>query len=209
MKTVRMLLALTAFLLAFFAVWLTVRFQGALPMLLSAPEGAYLQAEETMDALCAGDYDRAEALLYGNPDLGAAEAPEGTVNQLIWDAYRNSLDYQILGDVYATEQGLALDVKVISMELPAVTEHLGQRAQQLLKQRVAEAEDVSQVYAADNTYRESLVAQVLEEAVRQALEENVRYTYQTVPLQLVWREAQWWVLPEKALLNAVFGNIAG
>lgn len=209
MKGIRYVLAMLAVMLAAAAVWLTVQFPGQLPVLLSVPEEACLQAEKTMDALCSGDYAAAETLLYGMPDLGAREQPEGKVNRMIWDAYQSSLDYQLLGQVYPTEQGLAQDVKIISMELPAVVEHLGQRAQSLLEQRVAEAQDVSEVYGADNTYRDSLVAEVLEEAVRQALEEDVRYTYQIVSLQLVCREGQWWVLPEKALLNAVFGNVAG
>lgn len=209
MKVIRMILALLAVLLMAAAVWLTVQFRGQTPVLLAAPEEARLQADKTMEALCAGAYSEAEALLYGAPELGAEVQPDSGVNQLIWDAYRSSLDYELVGPLYTTDQGLAQDVKIISMELPAVVEHLGQRAQSLLEQRVAEAQDVSEVYGADNTYRDSLVAEVLEEAVRQALEEDVRYAYQIVSLQLVCREGQWWVLPEKALLNAVFGNVAG
>lgn len=209
MKGIRMILALLAVLLAATAVWLTVQFRGQLPVLLAAPAEARLRAEKTMEALCTGAYSEAEALLFGVPDLGAEVQPDSRVNQLIWEGYRDSLDYELVGPLYATEQGLAQDVKIISMELPAVVEHLGQRSQDLLQQRVAEAQDVSEVYSADNTYREALVMEVLEEAARQALEEDVRYTYQIVSLQLVCREGQWWVLPEKTLLNAVFGNVAG
>ena len=208
MKGIRMILALLAVLLAAVAVWLTVQFRGQMPILLVAPEEARLRAEKTMEALCGGAYSEAEKLLYGMPDLGAEAQADSRVNQLIWDAYRSSLDYALVGPLYVTEQGLAQDVKIISMELPAVMEHLGQRSQDLLQQRAAEAQDISEVYGADNTYREPLVMEVLEEAVRQALEEDVRYTYEIVPLQLVCREGQWWVMPDKALLNAVFGGIA-
>lgn len=207
MKYVRMLLGMLAVLLAAGAVWLTVTFRGELPVLLLAPETACRRVEETMDALCSGDYTAAEELLYGMPDLGVDALPEDTVNRMLWDAYRSSLDYQLTGELYTTQQGLARNVKIIHMELPAVTEKLGQRAKELLQQRVEAAQDASEVYDASHGYRENVVAEVLEEAVRQALEEDVRYTYEIVPLRLVCRDGQWWVMPDKALLNAVFGGI--
>ena len=207
MKYVRISLAMLAAMLAAGGLWLTAAFRGELPVLLSAPEAACLRVEQTMDALCAGDYAAAEELLYGGPDLGMDTPLEDTVNRMLWDAYRSSLDYQLTGELYTTEQGLAQNVKIIHMELPAVTEKLGQRAKDLLQQRVEGARDASEVYDASGGYRETVVAEVLEEAVRQALEEDVRYTYEIVPLQLVCRDGQWWVMPDKALLNAVFGGI--
>lgn len=209
MKFVRMLLGIVAVAIAACAVWLTMQFRGQLPVLLSAPAEAYQQAEATVQALCTGAYSDAEKRLYGLPDLGADVQPEDAVNRMIWEAYRSTLDYQMVGQPYATQQGLAQKVKIIGMELPSVTEKLGQRAQQLLQQRVETALDVSEIYDADNTYRESFVAEILEEAVRQALEEDTRYTYQIIDLALVYREGQWWVVPDKALLNAVFGGVAG
>lgn len=209
MRFVRIGFGLLAALLASAAVWLTVTFRGELPFLLSAPEEAGLRVDQTMDALCAGDYAAAENLLYGAPDLGVDVLPEDTVNRMLWEAYRNGLDYKMVGELYATEQGLAQDVKIIHMELPAVTENLGQRAKRLLQQRVEAAQKASEIYDSDHGYRDAVVAEVLEEAVRQALEEDVCYTYEVVSLQLVCREGQWWVVPEKTLLNTVFGGIAG
>lgn len=209
MKYVRIFLGILGALTAASAVWLTVCFQGRLPVLLSVPEEACSTVEQTLEALCSGDGSGGANWLYGRPDLGTDVQPEATVNQLIWQAYRSSLDYQMVGQMYATDQGLAQDVKIISMELPAVTRNLGQRARQLLQQRVESAEDASEIYDAGHGYRESVVAEVLEEAVRQALEEDVRYTYQIVTLQLVWQEGRWWVMPDNALLNAVFGGITG
>lgn len=209
MKYVRVMLGILAAVIAAGAVWLTLQFRGQLPILLSAPEEAQQQAEVTVCALCSGEYADAEKRLYGMPDLGADTQPEDKVNQMIWNAYRSSLDYQMVGSVYATQQGLAQKVKIISMELPSATEKLGQRAQMLLQQRVENARDVSEIYDAGNTYRDAFVADILEDAVRQTLEEDVRYTYQIIELQLVCREGQWWVLPDKVLLNAVFGGVAG
>ena len=209
MKFLRIISGILAALLAAGAVWLTMTFCGQLPVVLAVPAEASRTVEQTMDALCTGDYDTAQQLLYGIPDLGTDTQPEDMVNRMIWEAYRNSLDYRMVGELYAAGQGLAQDVKIIHMELSTATENLGQRARQLLQQRVETAQDVSEIYGADHAYRESVIDEILEEAVRQALEEDVRYTYQTVTLQLVCREGKWWVMPDEALLNAVFGGIAG
>lgn len=206
MKYLRIFLGMLAALAVACAVWLTVRFPGELPIVLSVPEAACTTVEQTMQALCSGDGTGAEKWLYGSPRLGTEIPAEGAVNQMIWRAYRDSLDYRLVGQLYATDRGLAQDVKIISMELPAVTQNLGQRAKLLLQQRVESARDTSEIYDTDHGYRESVVEAVLEEAVRQALEEDVRYTYRIVTLQLVWQEGQWWVVPEDALLNAVFGG---
>ena len=114
----------------------------------------------------------------------------------ILDAYIRSLDYRLVGDVYTTQKGLAQDVKLISLELPAVTKNIGIRAQDLLNEKVLAAQDVSELYDQENEYREDLVMEVLLEATRQALEEDARYTYQILQLPLIYSDGQWWVEPQ-------------
>lgn len=202
------LFGILAAVIASAAVWLAANCRENPPVLLAVPEAAVRQAETVMDALCTGDFASARKGLYGTPDLDADRKPADMVGQLIWKAYVDSLDYELVGDVYATDTGLAQDVKIISLELPAATEKLGQRAQALLQQGVEQARSVSEIYDENNAYKESFVAEVLEEATRQALEEDVRYTYQVVSLQLVCSDGRWWVLPDRALLNAISGSTA-
>lgn len=179
------------------------------PVLLSQPEAAVHRAKALMDAVCNGDFSRAETMLLGNPELGADRIPEDAVGAMIWDAYVKSLDYELAGEMYATDTGIAQDVKLISMELATATEHLSRRARELLNEEIAAAEDVSELYDENNAYREDLVMEILQEAARQALEEDVRYTYQVFPLQLVYRDHQWWGLADQAFLNAVSGGVTG
>ena len=166
------------------------------PVLVSVPEEAGRQVEDLMKALCAGDFEKAETMLSGTPDLGLDRAPEDPVGAMIWDAYVQSLDYRLKGTPYASETGLVQDVKLISLELPSVVKNLRERAQTLLNEKIAGAEDVSELYDETNAYRQELVDQVLEEAVRQALEEDVRYTYEIITLPLVYQDDQWKVEPE-------------
>lgn len=179
------------------------------PVLLSEQEEAVQLAQKLMDAVCEGDFSRAETMLYGTAELGADRIPEDPIGAMVWSAYLSSLDYELVGELYTTQTGIAQDVKLISMELATATEHLGSRARELLNEAVRSAEDVSELYDETNAYREELVMAILQEAARQALEEDVRYTYQVFPLQLVYSEGQWRGIADQAFLRAVSGGITG
>lgn len=179
------------------------------PLLLDAPEEAVTCAAELMEAVCNGDFSKAETFLYGNAKLGADRQPSDSAGSLIWEAYVQSLDYQLVGELYPTESGLAQDVKIISLELDSVTKNLDVRAQQILTETIAEAEDVSQLYDENNEYREELVMGILRQAVQDALEEDTRYAYQVIPLRLVYSGEEWNVVADRNFLNAISGGIIG
>jgi hypothetical protein len=94
------------------------------------------------------------------------------------------------------------------MELPTVTANLSTRTHQLLNEAIAAAEDVSELYDEKNEYREDLVMDILHRAVTQALEEDVRYSYRVVQLQLVCRDSQWKAIADRAFLDAISGGIS-
>ena len=77
----------------------------------------------------------------------------------------------------------------------------------MLEERVAAAEDVSEIYDENNEYREELVMDVLYEAVEDALEEDARSMSMTVTVNLVFRDGKWWAVADEALLNAISGGI--
>lgn len=181
------------------AVWC----RDADPVLLDAPEEAAQQVVALMDAVCDGNFAEAQTMLYGSWDLGADREPADPVGRILWEAYVDSLDYELSGGPYATETGIAQNVKLIYLELPALTENLGSRSRALLQEAMASAEDVSQLYDEKNGYREELVMGILEEAARQAVEEDRRYTYQVIPLHLIFRDDRWWVAADPGLLGAL------
>jgi hypothetical protein len=100
-------------------------------------------------------------------------------------------------------------VSITALELASVTENLKQRSQELLARRVEKADDVSQIYDENNEYREDFVMNVLFDAVYQSLQEDTRLATEVVTLNLVYRQGQWWVMPDANLLSAVSGGIAG
>lgn len=181
--------------------------RGRVPVLAGVPDAAAELTASLMDALCRGDFEEAQTMLYGDPDLGAGGVPGETAGAMIWDAYLQSLDYQLVGELYPTQRGLCQDVKIIHMELDSVTKNLNTRARTLLDEAVASAQTVEEVYDETNAYREDLVMDILEQAVAQALEEDARYTYRILPLQLVWEEGRWFAVADRAFLDAVSGGI--
>lgn len=201
-------LGLLVVLLAAAAVFLVITFRDAKPVLLYVPEEVSLRVEEMMDAICCGDFSSAAKRMYGNPDLGIDRESEDPVNRAFWNAFVSSLDYELVGAPYATQSGIAQDVKIISLELSTATEKLGARAEALLQQGLAQAENASEVYDGAN-YKESFVESVIQQAAQQALEEDVRYSYNVVTLQLVCSDGQWWIMPDKALLSAISGGTVG
>lgn len=200
--------ALLSLLFAAAAIGVVVSCRDAEPVLLEVPEEAALQAEKLMESLCGGDFAEAQTLLYGTPDLGADRDPTDAVGAMVWEAYVRSLDYELVGELYATDAGIAQKVKFIHMELDTVTAQLGRRARALLNEAMASAEDVSQLYDENNEYREALVMDVLREAARQALEEDVRYGYQVFPVHMVYEEGQWLAVADREFWKAVSGGIS-
>ncbi len=193
------------------AVALTVcmRSLDAAPVLLTQPEAAKNQVEAMLEAVCQGDYTTAGSLMYGSPDLGVDRAPGEEAGVLIWDAFVDSMHYELAGDCYATDSGVAWDVVIESLDISSVTANLKERSRTLLAQRVAEAEDVAQVYDENGEYRENVVMEVLLDAVRQAVAEDGVMIRREVTLNLICQDGQWWILGDQALLEAISGGIAG
>ena len=205
-KKLSAIFAAVGMLLAFLAVLLGICCHYAPPVLVQAPEAAAARAEALMAALAEGEFERAEAVLYGAPSLGVDREPADAVGGLLWDAFCGSIAYQFSGELYATDKGLARDVSVTTLELTSVTQNLKQRSEALLEERVATAEDVSQIYDENNDYREDFVMDVLYDAAAGSLEEDARYVTQTITLNLVYHQGQWWVMPDRALLRLISGG---
>lgn len=177
------------------------------PILVQQPESAREQVEDLMEAVCAGDYAAASALLYGNPDLGMERDAADRVGMLLWEAMESSRTYTLSDEFYATNTGVALDVQMSCLDMASVTVNLRERSQKLLEQRMQEAEDPSEVYDKNNEYREDFVMAVLYDAAREALEEDGKEVSYSFTLNLTYQNGQWWIMPEASLLEAISGGV--
>lgn len=179
----------------------------AKPLLLEEPEAARQQATALMDALCAGEYEAVSQVLWGQPELGMDRAPEEEVGKLFFAAYQDSLEYEVLKTCYATDDGVALDVRVTCLDLEHITGDLRQRSQALLEQRVAEAADIAEVYDESGEYREDFVMDVLYQAAQQSLTEQGKTVTRELTLDCVYQDGRWWILPGDLLLEIISGGM--
>lgn len=178
-------------------------FRNAGPKNGGIPQAAQDCTEQFAQALMAGDYQAAESLLYGQPDLGVNVAPDGEAAKRTWEAYQGSVSCAFSGACYRKGTEIYRDMTVTALDVPGTMASLPELTQRLLDERNAgEPEEAGG--AAD--VRQANVDAVLEDAVRLALASPKTIDY-TVTLQLTQQEGRWQVIPDGALLTAISGGL--
>lgn len=189
------------------AVWLCMNNLNSIPVLLEPVEEAQHQASALMDAVSSGDYETAGTLILGNPQLGVDREPEEEVGTMIWEAFVASYTYELIGECYATDSGVAQDIRVTYLDLSSVTANLRQRSQALLEERIAAAEDIMDLYTEENEFREDFVMEALRDAVKDAIREDAKTVTVELTLNLVYQDGTWVVVSDEALMRAISGGI--
>lgn len=194
-------------------VWVSASNLNREPELLSQPEAAHTRVVTMMDAFCAGDYTSAQRILLGNTKLGVDRPAADPVGVLIWEAFRTSMDYELIGQQYATNDGVAQDIRITTLDMSALTDYVEANAKTLLEQRVNERldaqEGLDEIYDENGEYREEFVAQILLETAQQAVKQEPVIIETELTLTLAWEDGLWWVVPNDQLLEAVSGGIVG
>lgn len=188
-------------------LWLSVHARTAAPAIIEVPASALEQVETMMESFCAGDYAGASTCMYGNPDLGMDREAADSVGVLIWDAFENSMTYELVGECYATNAGLTQKIRVTTLDITAVTAYLEANARNNIEQQAQEAEDYDAVFDENDEYRDEFIRRILEETTVQAIAETRDTVTTEVVLNLVWSEGKWMVVSNEALLKAVSGGI--
>lgn len=203
------LLFLFGFLSAAASITAALFFSDKPSVLLEVPESVPTCVESMMDSICAGKFGQAEHFLYGSPVLGLDEPPADEVGRLVWNAYLGSTSYELLGDFYATETGLARDLRFTALDVPLVVESLSPLAHDILRSRLEDAKESSLIYDENNNFRESFIPDVLCTAAQQALESNAPYKESTFAIHLIYYKGEWFVFPDTVFLSAISGGIPG
>ena len=201
---VLLLLGITA---AVLGIYFSAAYTQAKPVLMSSPDAAQQQVVAMMDEVCAGEFSKASAYILGNPSLGADREASGVAAAMIWDAFVESTAYELSGPCYVTDDGLAQDITFTCLDMSSVHKNLRQRAQSLLEQRIAAAEDTSAIYDENHEYREDVVNAVLEEAVAAALKEDATTITTTVAVCLKYENGKWMIVADQELLDVLFGDV--
>lgn len=202
------LFGLMGICVAISALWLSVHAMDAAPAIIETPESALEQVESMMDSFCSGDYTGASVCMYGNPNLGVDREAADAVGALIWEAFEKSMSYELTGEIYATNEGLAQNIRITTLDISAVTAYIKENARVNIETEAAAAEEYDAVFDENDEYREEFIQGILEETTRLALEQNAAQITTEVTLHLVWSDGQWWVVSNDSLLKAVSGGIA-
>ena len=206
-KFFSVLFGLAGICVAVSALWLSVHARDAEPAIIETPESALEQVESMMDSFCGGDYAAASSYIYGNPDLGMDREAADELGVMIWDAFEQSMRYELVGECYATNSGLTQNIRVTTMDISAVTDYLEANARETIETRAQEAEDYDSVFDENSEYREEFIRAVLKDVTEEALAQAESEITTEVTLHLVWSGDQWWVVSNDALLKAVSGGI--
>jgi len=177
------------------------------PVLTKMPVNATSQVDKMFHAVCSNDYAAASALMYGTPDLGADPESCDIVTAVIWEAFVDSMDYELVGDCYATESGVAQKVRLHCMDVASITGSLQTRARALLEQRIEEAEEMEDIYDENNDFRQDFVDTVVAEAAAAAAAQDATYTETELTVNLTYTKGQWWILADDALIQALSGGM--
>lgn len=204
-----LIFGLLGVLTAVTAVTAALRSLNAPPYLLEAPQSASDCADSLMRCVCQGDYSQARQYLQGSPDLELDRDPADPVGVLLWDAYCSSSSYALVGSPYATETGLAQDVRFEAMDLETVMASMDTLAKELFTDSIASAQDLSSIYDKEGNYREDFVQDTLMSAAQQALSGNPQMTETELTLFLTYQNGQWLVTADPSLLRIICGGITG
>lgn len=190
---------------ALFAAYLGFANKDAVPMLLEKNDQAQSQVVSMMDALCQGDFEVVSQRMLGQPQLGVDREPTEAVGKLLWDAYVDSLSYELEGDCYTTGKGLAQKVKLSCLDLDSATEGFHEATVKLLEQRVETAEDLNKVYDENDAYREEFLMAAVYDAAA-GLVKNAQVKTVELTVNLSYQDGQWWVVADNGLLDVISGG---
>lgn len=188
-------------------VTLGLCFQNSNPIMLKRSPGVQAQVIAVMDAVCEGDYTTAGLQMYGTPSFGPDRDAAEDVSVLYWDAFSQSVSYELIGECYAEGDRIAQKVRITCLDFESLTENLRSRFQVLLEKRIADAQDVSELYDDNNNYRKDMVMELLYQAAEECLREDAKTVTVEVTIRLTYEQGQWWVIPEEELLKAITGGI--
>ena len=176
--------------------------------IMQNPDGALLCSEQLQECLNGGDLAGAGKLMYGQPSFGTDAAPQDGYSAMLWNAYVEGISFTYTGNLYLLDSELARDGVLTVLNVPELMESVQTRARALLDQKVASTEDSAVIYDEAGNLRSEVADQILQEAVRQALEQDVSYVSRNVTVRVIRRNDGWWILPDQTFQKTLSGLTA-
>ena len=165
-------------------------------------------AQNFLDKLCGMDLEGASAELLGAPELNMVSDQDGA-KKILWDRYWGGLEATLEGKPYAQGSFLTVNARITYPDMDAVIRQMGELTQTRLRQRVDQAENVSEVYNTDGGYRQEILDEVLAQAARTAAEQTTAVCEKSIALKLAYDGEDWKIIPGKELRSLLSGDLDG
>lgn len=178
------------------------------PAMLADPASVTAAAEQVLDCARSGNFEELETLLSGNTQLGEAPSGEDTAESLIWQAFLESVEYEIAEEVTTSGSGVCVNVHIRCLDISQLSATLQESVPELIRKIVTETEDKSKIYDAERNYQDTFLAEVLLTATQQILTKQLPTMEFDMVLNLVPSADGWLVTPTEELLQFLTGFVA-
>ena len=158
-------------------------------VLVTDAEGISLAADNVMHCIQDGDWEELTSAVSGAPELSFQTGEENTAEDLIWDAYRQSLQWSCK-DGYEVQGGQVIQqVTVNCLNISELTKQLREAMRQ----------------TEDNTASDH----GLKAAAEEVLHRDMPMVQKEIRMCFVRTDGQWKLVPDSALLALLSGFTAG
>lgn len=164
----------------------------AKPKILEFPQQASTLVQSFAAAIDQGDLAQAGQCVYGQPDLTAGALWEDEAKNQIWQAYCASLRCSPSQKPQATDEGIEWAVTMERLDLDALMTSWQDQTNASLSTQETEASPDPR--------------QALTDGLSLALAQERATVSQTLTLHLIYRDDQWWISPDAALLQLLSGQ---
>ena len=155
------------------------------------PEGIPETADAIMDSIQAGDWAALEEMVLGNPELAPNVGVQGSAERMIWDAYRNSLQWSCEDPFRIQGSLISQKVSVTCLDIPSVTDTIS---------KTLSSPDSTGIEAATQTVLLHTVAAHVLESELPMIRREITLTFQR-------GMGRWMLVPNNALLMLLSGLI--
>lgn len=157
-------------------------------VMIADTEGIGQSADRLMECVQSGDWETLNRLIADNTGIHPKTGSEDTAENMIWNAYQQSLQWRCADQYKLDGSRVTLDIEVTCLDISAFTRNL--------TGILAESSDGEQ--------REASLAA----AVKESLEGELPTTQQTITLHFVRGDGRWQIVSNQALLALLSGFTA-
>ena len=158
---------------------------------ITDPEGIPDAVDAVMTSIQTGDWVRLEEMISGNPELTPKVGAADSAEKMIWDAYRNSLQWSCEEPFRLHGSLITQKVSVTCMDIPGITD--------AISTMLSSADSTGFDAATQTEFLHTVAAHVLESELPM-IRREITLTFQR-------NQGHWMLVPNNALLKLLSGFI--